>query len=177
MIGIMENSTIPSVANITTEKATWLYFCTWYDNGQDNFISGDNYNDASAVKEMYESELCITLDELPADLYTAGGASQPSTKPPVQTTAPAKPTEPTTTAPNATVTLIGDANCDGKVTIADSTAILQSIGNSDEYSLTDVGAANADCCNPGDGVTAADALSIQRLDAKLIEKLPETVKA
>ncbi len=176
MIGIMENSTIPSVANITTEKATWLYFCTWYDNGQDNFISGDNYNDASAVKEMYESELCITLDELPADLYTAGGTSQPSTKPPVQTTAPAKPTEPATTAPNAAVTLIGDANCDGKVTIADSTAILQSIGNSDEYSLTDVGAANADCCNPGDGVTAADALSIQRLDAKLIEKLPETVK-
>ncbi|MDO4426134.1 MAG: cohesin domain-containing protein, partial [Planctomycetia bacterium] len=34
------------------------------------------------------------------------------------------------------VTLKGDANCDGKVSIADATAILQSIGNKDKYGLS-----------------------------------------
>lgn len=70
-------------------------------------------------------------------------------------------------------TLIGDANCDGKVSLADATAILQSLGNSDKYGLSEQGKANADCCNTGDGITTADALSIKRLDAKLISKLPE----
>ncbi|MBR5513971.1 MAG: beta-mannosidase [Ruminococcus sp.] len=163
MAAVMENSTIPSVSNITTEQATWLYFCTWYDNGQDNFISGDNYNDASAVKEMYQSDLCITLDELPADLYTSGGTTQqPSTNP---------TTEPTTVTSGEIV--YGDANCDGAVTIADATAIYQAIGNSDKYSLSENGSINADCSNAGDGITAADALAIQKLDAKLISSLPE----
>ena len=81
-----------------------------------------------------------------------------------------EPTEPTTTVSDV---LYGDANCDSKVTIADSTAILQSIGNRDKYGLSEKGTANADCCNTGDGVTAADALAIQKLDAKLISELPE----
>lgn len=70
----------------------------------------------------------------------------------------------------------GDANCDGQVTIADSTAILQALGNPDKYGLTATGAANADCCNPGDGVTTSDALAIQKLDAKIITALPEIIK-
>ena len=102
-----------------------------------------------------------------------------TTKPATTTTEPATTTKPastkpvTTTAPNApTATLIGDANCDGNVTIADATAILQAIGNADKYSLSEEGLVNADCCNVGGGLTAADALAIQKLDAKLITALP-----
>ena len=102
-----------------------------------------------------------------------------TTKPATTTTEPATTTKPastkpvTTTAPNApTATLIGDANCDGNVTFADATEILQAIGNADKYSLSDEGLANADCCNVGGGLTAADALAIQKLDAKLITALP-----
>ncbi|MCR5707526.1 MAG: leucine-rich repeat protein [Ruminococcus sp.] len=69
--------------------------------------------------------------------------------------------------------LLGDANLDGKVTIADGTAILQSIANQDKYALNDEAKLNADCCNPGDGVTAADALTIKKLDAGVIQTLPE----
>ncbi|MBR6069825.1 MAG: DUF4981 domain-containing protein [Ruminococcus sp.] len=72
-----------------------------------------------------------------------------------------------------TPSLLGDANLDGKVTIADATAILQSIGNKDKYALSDEAKLNADCCNPGDGITASDALAIQKLDAGLITKLPD----
>ena len=66
----------------------------------------------------------------------------------------------------------GDANCDGTVTIADAAAIYQVIVNADKYKLSDAGAANADCFEPGSGLTAADALAIQEFDAKLIENLP-----
>lgn len=99
---------------------------------------------------------------------------------PVTTTSATKPTDPVTTAAPTTttnssdeVTLLGDANCDKKVSIADSTSILQAIGNSDRYALTPQGEKNADCYDPGSGVTGLDAIAIQRLDAKLISSLPE----
>ena len=72
---------------------------------------------------------------------------------------------PGTTEPKPGATLYGDANVDGKVEIADATLILQYLTNKDEYKLTDDGMVNADCANVGDGVTALDALAIQKLDA------------
>ena len=146
-------------------------FDTVWDSTNDysyaELVSFEDDNDAAAITEL------ITLyadDELiwgvePDGTKPEDAPSQPSTQKP--TTTPA--------APSGKV-LYGDANCDGKVTIADSTAILQAIGNSDEFVLSAQGEINADCCNVGDGVTAADALSIQKLDAALIEKLPETIK-
>jgi mannan endo-1,4-beta-mannosidase len=65
MVSMPENSTVPSLSNILTEKAYWLYFCIWYDNGSDNFLTGSDYNDYDTLKEMYQSDYCITLSELP----------------------------------------------------------------------------------------------------------------
>ncbi len=70
--------------------------------------------------------------------------------------------------------LIGDANCDKKVTVADAVAILQYIANKDRFMLTGAGKKNADCCNVGDGITGSDALAIQKLDAGVITSLPLT---
>ncbi|MBO5163456.1 MAG: hypothetical protein J6B75_03315 [Ruminococcus sp.] len=70
----------------------------------------------------------------------------------------------------------GDANCDGEVTIADATAILQALGNPDKYGLSKQGAKNADCCDPGDGVTTNDAIAIQKKHAKVLSELPEIIK-
>lgn len=70
----------------------------------------------------------------------------------------------------ATAKLKGDANCDGTVSIADAAAILQMLGNNDKYALSDDGKANADVVEPA-GITAADAIEIQKLDAGLIDKL------
>ncbi|MDE5936349.1 MAG: cellulase family glycosylhydrolase, partial [Ruminococcus sp.] len=64
----------------------------------------------------------------------------------------------------------GDANLDGKVTIADATAIIQSLGNSDEYSLSRQGAINADVVDNGDGVTGVDANAIQAIEAGFISQ-------
>jgi endoglucanase len=70
----------------------------------------------------------------------------------------------------------GDANCDGKVTIADSTAILQALGNPDKYALSEKGKANADIIDNGGGISVADAIAIQTVDAKLadIKSFPMT---
>ena len=85
-------------------------------------------------------------------------------------------TEPTPGTPGGTATLWGDANCDGKVTIADATAILQSLGNSDDFSLTEQGALNADVIDNGGGLSAADAVAIQAVDAAIYgaDKFPMT---
>lgn len=76
-------------------------------------------------------------------------------------------------SPNSNIDMynavLGDANCDGFVTIADSTLILQSLTNKDEYSLTEQGKYNADVYGNLDGISASDALEIQKLDAKVID--------
>ncbi len=162
MAAIMENSTIPSLSNIKTEKASWLYFCTWYDNGQDNFVSGDDYNNPETMKELLTSDYAINLEDLPEDLYTSGGSSNPSTSEPDKTTSSG--------GGGIEVTLWGDANCDDKVTIADATAIIQHLGNGDEYALSEQGAVNADVVDNGDGVTGADANAIQAIEAGFIKQ-------
>ena len=173
----MENSTIPSLANMSVEKASWLYFCTWYDNGQDNFISGDDYNNPETVKELMTSDYAVNLEDLPKDLYTNILSSTETTAP----TTSAKPDKTTTTTTvtdenttgntsNIEVTLWGDANCDGKVTIADATAIIQALGNEDEYKLSAQGALNADVIDNGDGVTGTDANAIQAIEAGFINQ-------
>ena len=102
-----------------------------------------------------------------------------TTKPVATTTKPAPTTAPpvvTTTPVVSDDILYGDANCDGDVTMADAASIYQSLGNPDKYGLSAKGAANADCSNAGDGITAADALAVQKFAAKLIDKLPEITK-
>lgn len=90
-----------------------------------------------------------------------------TTAPPVTGDQPTTPVKPTT---------LGDANCDEIVTMADAAAIYQALGNPDKYGLSAQGAANADCSNPGNGITAADAIAVQKLSANIIEKLPEIIE-
>ncbi|MBR5513019.1 MAG: RICIN domain-containing protein [Ruminococcus sp.] len=90
----------------------------------------------------------------------------------ISTIQPPTTAPPTTQPPVQTDVLLGDANCDGYVTIADAAAIFQFIGNQDKYDLSAQGKINADIT--GGGITADDALFIQKVDAGL-EKLPEYI--
>lgn len=77
-------------------------------------------------------------------------------------------------------TLCGDSNCDGNISLADAILILQSIAAPDIYGvngsnkthITEQGMKNADCDAKPDGVSPADALSIQKYLIKLVKKLP-----
>lgn len=61
MVAMTENDTIPSLQNLTEEKSGWLYFCPWY--GEYLMSSANNY--PKTLKELYQSNYVITLDELP----------------------------------------------------------------------------------------------------------------
>ncbi|MCR5109342.1 MAG: leucine-rich repeat protein [Ruminococcus sp.] len=71
--------------------------------------------------------------------------------------------------------IIGDANCDGQVSMADAVLIMQYISNPNKYSengtdknhITEQGKKNADIAGENDGVTNADALAIQKKLLKL----------
>lgn len=88
-----------------------------------------------------------------------------TTPKPTTTKAP----QPSTNAPTTAVKLYGDANNDGRVTLADATAIYQSLGNPDKYALSATGKANADVIGNGNGVTAEDAITIQKVHAGLLK--------
>jgi mannan endo-1,4-beta-mannosidase len=72
MVAMAENDCFSTVDNLVNDKAGWLYFCTWYDGGSDNinFLSNPNFNTEADTIAMYQSDYCITRDELPEDLYT-----------------------------------------------------------------------------------------------------------
>ncbi|MDE6780985.1 MAG: glycoside hydrolase family 9 protein [Ruminococcus sp.] len=66
--------------------------------------------------------------------------------------------------------LWGDANVDGKVTLADAVLIMQALSNPDEYKLKPQGALNADVVDNGEGISPSDALAIQFLDLGKLEQ-------
>ncbi len=80
-----------------------------------------------------------------------------------------------------TSVLYGDANCSGDVDVADAVLIMQSISNpgrfgingSEKSRITEQGRNNGDVSARGDGITVRDALSIQRLLLRIIDRLPE----
>lgn len=58
--------------------------------------------------------------------------------------------------------LLGDANQDGVVDTSDADAVIKYVSNSSKYPLTPDGIDAADVYNRGDGLSADDALEIQR---------------
>ncbi len=180
MVAMAENDTIPAVDNMTVEDAYWLYVCPWYDGGEDGGVAflGEQYQDYKEFKKFYQSDVAITLDELPADLYTSGGTSEPATKP------TAAPTEEPSTVPVTTVSstgsssdaYYGDANEDKKITVADAVAVLQYIANQDKYPLSAQALVNADVDGSA-GITGDDAITIQKVDAGLVKQAELPLKA
>lgn len=100
MIAMSENDSIPTLENLLAEKAGWLYFCPWYDGGSDNinFLSNPVFNTVEDLTTIYQSDYCITLDELPANLYSYESSGNTDPTEPTSTTATTvKPTGTTTT--------------------------------------------------------------------------------
>lgn len=130
LVAMTENDTVPSLKNMEVEKANWLWFCIWYDNGSDNFLTGEDKNNYDTLKEIYTSDYCITLDELPDwKNYEYQGSAEPAIIP-------------------------GDLNNDKTVNVFDSILMKKLLMNTEEAS--DVLAASPEDVD-GDGVcTVAD---------------------
>ncbi|MGN0621320.1 MAG: glycosyl hydrolase [Porcipelethomonas sp.] len=95
MVAMTENDSIPSLENLLNDKAAWLYFCPWYMN----YLTSEQNNPVDNLNEIYNSEYCITLDELP-DLKSYPMAEE-------------------------TEVIKGDVNLDGKVDAADAVLLIK----------------------------------------------------
>lgn len=120
MVAISENDSVPALDNLLEESAYWLYFCTWYDGATDgeadsqhiNFLSNPIFNTKEALTKMYQSEYCITLDELPEDLYSD---TEVPTEDPTEATGETTATTPavTTTVTDSSVKVEGSIKKSG----------------------------------------------------------------
>lgn len=135
MVAMAENSSIPSKSNMEIEHAYWLYFCPWYDSSDAHFVSGEDYQDLDEMKTLYNSDLCITLDELPADLFTNTDPQTPDTT---------KPAETTTAAPEKPDVVRGDADCSGLLDVSDAVLTARYLVEDADAVMTDQGQKNAD---------------------------------
>lgn len=183
MISLAENDSFSTPDKLQEEKAGWLYFCTWYDGGSDttNFLSNPTFNTKEDTIAMYQSEYCITLDELPKDLYKKNGVTPPD---------PSKTTTSTTTAtttadPNATTTTTAYKFAIQKKTVTIPEKPALAVGK--QMNITISGAPNASIGGAiGFGTTADDWQNIEwkgnaDKDGKLtvdvdLKEMPDTFK-
>ena len=183
MISLAENDSFSTPDKLQEEKAGWLYFCTWYDGGSDttNFLSNPTFNTKEDTIAMYQSEYCITLDELPKDLYKKDGVTPPD---------PSKTTTSTTTAtttadPNATTTTTAYKFAIQKKTVTIPEKPALAVGK--QMNITISGAPNASIGGAiGFGTTADDWQNIEwkgnaDKDGKLtvyvdLKEMPDTFK-
>lgn len=150
MVAMSENDTIPALDKLISEKAAWLYFCPWYGN----YIKDAALNPVDNLAAVYQSDYCITLDELPDwETYTPD-------------TTPAQTTTSTAVTVNAS---LGDVDEDGSVMVADAVLLNRYLAEDAAITLTEIGRINAD--TNYDGIcTAADNAKIMRYLANLITK-------
>ena len=163
MVAMAENDSVPSMENLLIEHAYWLYFCPWYDSEQEHFLLGEKYQDPEELSKLYTSDFCITLDELPKNLFSNN--SEPSSE--------SDPTQPSTDEDY----LWGDANVDGGVDMSDVVMVMQACLNPKKYGtsgtsedhITAKGEINGDV-DGNVGLTANDALIIQKFTLHLLDE-------
>jgi hypothetical protein len=132
MVAMAENSTVPSLTNLQVEHADWLYFCPWYNTEQDPFVIGEAYQDLDELKKVYLSDFCITLDELPEDLFK-------TTVKPVSGT-----TTTTTGKESGKADLLGDVNLDKAVDVEDAVLLARYLAEDGDAVIDAQGKLNAD---------------------------------
>ena len=143
MVSMAENDSFSTVDSLINDKAGWLYFCTWYDGGSDNinFLSNPIFNTEEDTIAMYQSDYAITLDELPANLYSEAvvTTTDPNATTVVTTTTTADPEATTTTTAykfstkKYTVTLPADASERSTMSVTIEGAPTASIGGALGY--------------------------------------------
>ncbi|MCM1506089.1 MAG: cellulase family glycosylhydrolase [Ruminococcus flavefaciens] len=164
------------------EKSLWQTSETGKYIGLDHQKALGNNGTGLSLNEFYTSYAStegsnldggtIVKDGKPVDTDTSGTTTTATTANTTTTTTTANSTDNTTTTLDSATGLLGDANEDGKVGLADAVLIMQCLSNPNQYKLTKEGEKVADVCNRGDGVTPKDALAIQMYDLKMFDSFP-----
>lgn len=193
-VAMSENDSIPALDNLVNEKAAWLYFCPWYGW----WLTGEQNNPLDNLIEIYQSEYCITLDELP-DLTAYPISTEDTQTKPSQTTVTTTTTTTMETAPSVTettvtttvttatssegtssattttgsgeteVSMYGDVNLDEVVSLLDAVYLNKYLASA--MDLNAQALANAGCCKDG-RLNGADSSALLRYIVRMIETLP-----
>ncbi len=153
--GVTDTEIICPEPDITVEGK---YFAGWQDTEGNIYPAGSKYTVLGAKPG---SGIVLNAVWNDGEVTTIISTTVPTTSPIIIST---------TTETVQQSEILGDANLDGKVTIADATAIIQALGNSDEYALSEQGEQNADIVDRGDGVTGVDANAIQAIEAGFLKQ-------
>ena len=148
-----ENGPIPNPEKMKADGAKWLWFMTWHTS----FIDSNEFNTPSYLKQVYNSDYLLTLDELP-DVYNYGSTSSSENTDPVFDIAPAK-------------ALKGDINSDGQVNVTDAVILQKFILGDKSARISDAKA--ADICEDG-VIDIFDMIQMKKLLVSTTGKTPET---
>ena len=148
-----ENGPIPNPEKMKADGAKWLWFMTWHTS----FIDSNEFNTPSYLKQVYNSDYLLTLDELP-DVYNYGSTSSSENTDPVFDIAPAK-------------ALKGDINSDGQVNVTDAVILQKFILGDKSAKISDAKA--ADICEDG-VIDIFDMIQMKKLLVSTTGKTPET---
>ncbi|MDE6424932.1 MAG: dockerin type I repeat-containing protein [Ruminococcus sp.] len=171
--GLTDTTVITPAATITQDGQ---YLSGWKDDDTGEvYPVGSEYMIMGAIEGKGITLTAVWEEGTPPETTTTTTqSSETTTTQTTTTTVTSEPIQTTTTDTICPEIIWGDANDDGKVSIADAVLIMQALSNPDDYKLTETGAINADVAYHGDGVTTADALVIQKIDIGLayIKDLP-----
>ena len=135
-----------------------------------NYQPKSFYNDIIALTKKIDPP---NYDDDEEEVVTTTATT---TAPPVNvtttTTAPPAPAKDLKEVLNEKVSVWGDSNKDSGVDMGDVVLIMQSLANPDKYKMSEQGQFNADVSEAGNGITAQDALILQRYLLGLIKSLP-----
>ncbi len=178
-VAMTENDSIPALDALIKEKAAWLYFCPWYGW----YLTGEQNNPVDNLNEVYNSEYCITLDELP-DLFsypldegqsttestTTTTTFSTTTETTVTTETTAETTSTTTgTAEKPSDVYAGDVNLDKEVTMMDLVYLNKYLAKT--ITLNEQAMANASCLED-DVINASDASALLKFLVEQVDSLP-----
>lgn len=177
-----------SLMNYCDEKGLGYLAWSWKGNGGGvEYLDLSNDWDGNSLTEWGDIFFGAMKNSKPASVFggssTNTTASTPAVTTTTVTTTVTTAQSTTSSQQHPTVTLCGDANCDGNVNISDAVIIMQSLANPSKYGengtdalrITAQGKINGDCESAGNGLTNKDALAIQQLMLDLISSLPATI--
>ena len=159
---------LSSVCKAAYERQLCPILWSTPDSTSDDGVVTKGHYDRSTCK-LVDQELKVLFNEICDSSKKHSGETTTTTTTTTTTETSATSTT-TVTETTVTVKLIGDANDDNEVNMADAVYIMQSISNPDKYSLSEQGAANADVDKSGD-ITNMDALRIQKFKLGIVPEL------
>lgn len=162
---------------ITTPTATITqdgkYLAGWKDTDGTVYPAGGQYMIKGAIAGKGIVLEAVWEEGTPPETTTTQSSETTTTTTTTSTTATTVSTEPSS---GISPVMWGDSNCDGEVNISDAVLVMQSISNPSEYKLSETGSANSDVVGY-DGITNADALAIQMVEAKLVKQTDFPIEA